>query len=283
MLYHASQVATSTCHGDDFFAEASLEDWTRSKQRYVQFQDQEACCRGSRQRQRGSAFSNARHAGWSTNVASRGLLIRLRLNQPSTCATWTVRERKGVTSPAVKDSRWRDGGEPVNGVLGHLATDRLDVQYAVKNLTREVSVEHDGWCGTLYAGRISHGHFQPEPSEAFKVQSRVFALLFPCFFFFMSDAEAERPPDHDLGSKRNSRSARATTQRISITAHQHNQSPTTGNQQQSQQQTAAAAPPPPLKQQPSTTKNNQQQMHSHKHSNNTSHSHNSNNSGTKQH
>ena len=182
-LYHASQVATSTCHGDDFFAEASLEDWTRSKQRYVQFQDQEACCRGSRQRQRGSAFSNARHAGWSTNVASRGLLIRLRLNQPSTCATWTVRERKGVTSPAVKDSRWRDGGEPVNGVLGHLATDRLDVQYAVKNLTREVSVEHDGWCGTLYAGRISHGHFQPEPSEAFKVQSRVFALLFPCFFF----------------------------------------------------------------------------------------------------
>ena len=34
---------------------------------------------------------------------------------------------------------------------------------------------------------------------------------------------AERPPDREFGSKRNSLKARATTQRISITARQHNQ------------------------------------------------------------
>ena len=53
-------------------------------------------------------------------------------------------------------------------------------------------------------------------------------------------------------SKRNSRTARATTQRISITAHQHNQQPTTGNRQQPQQQTTTLLPPP---QQSSTTNN----------------------------
>ena len=52
---------------------------------------------------------------------------------------------KGVASLAVKDSTQRDVVEPVNdeqkswfrrfvGVLGFLATDRLDVQYLVRNL-----------------------------------------------------------------------------------------------------------------------------------------------------
>ena len=53
-------------------------------------------------------------------------------------------------------------------------------------------------------------------------------------------------------SKRNSRTARATTQRVGITAHQHNQQPTTGNRQQPQQQTTTPLPPP---QQSSTTNN----------------------------
>ena len=47
---------------------------------------------------------------------------------------------------------------------------------------------------------------------------------------------------------------RATTQRISITAHQHSQQPTTGNQQQPQTQTATPPPTRP-QQQPSTFNN----------------------------
>ena len=66
-----------------------------------------------------------------------------------------------VTSLAVKDSRQRDGNEPVNnvkksllrslaGVLGYLATDRLDLQFFVKNLMREVT---RSTCGTLSRAR----------------------------------------------------------------------------------------------------------------------------------
>ena len=59
------------------------------------------------------------------------------------------------------DSRQSDGDEPVNevqkshlrslvGVLGHLAADRPDLQYPVKNLMREVT---HATCGTLARAR----------------------------------------------------------------------------------------------------------------------------------
>ena len=74
-------------------------------------------------------------------------------------------------------------------------------------------------------------------------------------------------------SKRNSRTARATTQSISITAHQHNQQPTT------RKPTTTTATNNNTATTTTTTISNQQQMHSHKNSNNSSHS----NSGNTQH
>ena len=78
------------------------------------------------------AFSSTRYAGFNTTVVSRGLLVRLRLNWPFTCVTWTVLERK--VSQALSE---RDGDESVNeqqkswlrslvGVLGYLAAGRLE-------------------------------------------------------------------------------------------------------------------------------------------------------------
>ena len=66
-------------------------------------------------------------------------------------------------------------------------------------------------------------------------------------------------------------------QRVSITAYQNNQQPTTGNPRHPQQQTTT--PPPP--QQLSTTSWASQECR--KNSNNTSHSYSSNNSGNRQH
>ena len=80
---------------------------------------------------------------------------------------------------------------------------------------------------------------EPHSAHARKVPNRVFCF-FPRFLFQKSEAAAEHPPDR----------ARATTQRISITAHQHNHLPTRGNQQRPQQQTT-------------TLTNNKQQIHSH--------------------
>ena len=81
---------------------------------------------------------------------------------------------------------------------------------------------------------------------------------------YISEAAAERPPDRDFGSKRNSRTSHATTQRISSTAHQHisttnNKKPTTSTATNKRQ-----------RHQHHHNNNHQQQMHSHKNSNNTS-------------
>ena len=149
-LYHASQVATSTCHGDDFFVEASLQGRDNAVQ---PFRDREACCR-SWQRQRGAL----------SQTLSRWV-------EHKRCFTWSAQAEKAIhmcdlavwerTSLAVKVFRQGDGDEPVNdekkswlrslvGVLGNLATDRLDVQYLVKNFMREIT---RATCGTLARGQ----------------------------------------------------------------------------------------------------------------------------------
>ena len=68
--------------------------WARSKQRYVTISRPRGLLSWVQAETAKSAFSNAPYAGWNTDVAARGLPIRLRLNRQSTCATWTVRERK---------------------------------------------------------------------------------------------------------------------------------------------------------------------------------------------
>ena len=73
---------------------------------------------------------------------------------------------------------------------------------------------------------------------------------FPPLFSTKLEAAAQRPPDCVSGSKRNSRTARATTQRISITAQQHVS--TTNNQQQENNNNNQPQQP----QQPQHTHNN---------------------------
>ena len=90
---------------------------------------------------------------------------------------------KGVTSPAGKDARQRDGDEPVNGEqtswlrslvgeLRYLATDRLHVQYLVKNFTTDIT---RATCGTLARALREVQYFlrKPHPAWSFLAGSKL--------------------------------------------------------------------------------------------------------------
>ena len=114
--------------------------------------------------------------GWCTNTAvmsnnamSASGGVRAKTSSRSLYATSCATKQeissrtKRKTSFAVKDSRQRDGDEPVNslvGVLAYLATDRLDVQYRVENLTREIT---SAACGTLARAQRVVRYFMCKP------------------------------------------------------------------------------------------------------------------------
>ena len=133
-LYHASQVVTSTCHGDDFFVEASLKGLDKG----------ETALRNHFETERLAVVGPGRDS------EGRSLKQTVRWVEHKRCCRWTADpaqaeqaihmcdldrvETKCVTSHAVKDSRKRDGDEAVNdkqkswlrslvGALGYLATD----------------------------------------------------------------------------------------------------------------------------------------------------------------
>ena len=84
-------VATTTCHGEDFHVEASVKDWSRSKQRYETSRDQEARCRGFQQHD--TLIEHKRCIASSADLALAEQAFHLcDLDRAGT---------KGVTSPAV--------------------------------------------------------------------------------------------------------------------------------------------------------------------------------------